>query len=54
MDEEDPLEVLELSESEVCGPDGGPPLLARDAQPDVRLLDHGHVVGAVAHRGRHG
>ena len=36
--EEDPLEVLELADGEVCRPHCGPALFASDAEPDVGLL----------------
>jgi len=51
--EQDALGELELGEGEVGGEGGVAALLAKDAQAHVRLLDHRHVVGAVADRARH-
>ena len=32
------LEIVELWEGEICGPDSGPALLTHDTQAHVRLL----------------
>lgn len=50
--EEQVLEVLELRDAEVRGERGLLALLAEDADAHVRLLDHRHVVAAVADRER--
>ena len=47
--QEDFLQEPELGEGEVCSSSGRPALLAHDAEPHVRLLDHGDVVAAVTH-----
>ena len=53
MDEDQPLQEAELADGVVGRHDGLPTFLAGDADADVGLLDHGHVVGAVADRQRH-
>jgi hypothetical protein len=52
VDEEQAREVLELAQREVGGVRGLDALAADDADADVRLLDHAHVVRAVADRQR--
>ena len=53
VDEEGAAQELELGEGEVGGEGGAAALLAEDADAHVRLLDHRHVVGAVADRRCH-
>ena len=45
--QQQPLDVLEPGDGEVRGHDCLHALLAGDAHPDVRGLDHAHVVGPV-------
>ena len=52
--EQQPLEEAELRDRKVGGVDRLAALLARDADADVRLLDHADVVRAVADRERDG
>ena len=47
--QQDFLQKPELGEGEVCSSGCCPALLAHDAEPHVRLLDHGDVVAAVSH-----
>ena len=54
MDQEQPLEEPELCDAVVGGEDGLHPLLPADPHPDVRGLDHGHVVGPVPDGEGHG
>ena len=51
VDQDDLLQKPELGEGEVGRPNGCPALLAHDAEPNMRLLDHGDVITAVADSG---
>ena len=52
VDEQQPLQEGELGDRVVGTSNRLHPLVARHADADVRLLDHRHVVGAVADRER--
>ena len=54
MDEEEAVEEAELADGEVGRVHGLAALEARDADADLGLHDHVHVVRAVADRERHG
>lgn len=53
VDEQEPAQEAELSDRVVGSARRLQALVARDADADARLLDHGHVVGAVADGQRH-
>ena len=44
MHQQRPPQKLELSEGEVTGLGGGGALVTHDAQPDVGLLNHNHLL----------
>ena len=54
VNEEELLQILELPDREVRVVHRLAPLAARYPDANLRLLDHGHVVGAVAYRQGHG
>ena len=47
MDQDRLLEMFEFSEGNIRCPDRSPALPAHDAEANVRLLDHGHVIAPV-------
>jgi len=52
VDEEQTAQHFEAGNREVGTPGGLFTLTTRDPNANVRLLDHGHIVGAVANRSR--
>mmetsp|Transcript_52507 Transcript_52507/g.140566 ORF Transcript_52507/g.140566 Transcript_52507/m.140566 type:complete len:245 (-) Transcript_52507:2150-2884(-) len=51
--QQQPLQKAELADGKVRRVHGLPPFSAADAYAHLRLLNHGHVVGTIAHRQCH-